>query len=139
MRSLGLAISYLFFAASAQAQVLTIPQRTTHLTPIQGKITEVRQVRVPRGDAVTGAETRVTLQFRLAGCLDSLMPLVSHYEVREGDVSIYVTALNAHNEASRVALCAAMPSASARVSVPGVFQPNQIRMVFLGNPPQSRS
>ncbi|MBD2019033.1 hypothetical protein H6F43_02380, partial [Leptolyngbya sp. FACHB-36] len=114
----------------------TLPPRTTGLSPIKGEITNVQPVRVPLGDAVTGSETRVTLGFTLQGCLDKLLPVVSHSEVRGRQVTFYVTALNAHNEQSMVARCRAMPQASAQVSVPGIFQRNQIRVVFMGQSPQ---
>jgi hypothetical protein len=120
IRALGLSIGVLAFAASASAQVLTLPPRTTGLTPIKGDITTVQAVRVPLGDAVTGSETRVGLKFRLQGCLDKLMPVISHSAVEDQQVTFYVTALNAHNEASRVASCRAMPQATAQVSVPGL-------------------
>lgn len=136
-RGLGFAIGFFSLVATASAQVLTPPAGTTGLTPIQGKVTDVQAVRIPLGDAVTGSETRVTLKFSLQGCMDSLMPLVSHPEIQGRRVTFYVTALNAHNEASRVTRCVAMPQASAQVSVPGIFQRNQVRVVFLGTAPQS--
>jgi hypothetical protein len=134
---LGLTIGLLSLATPAQAQFLEIPEGTTGLSPIrEGTIEAVEQVRVPRGDTITGAETRVTLKFTLQGCLDKLMPLVSYYDVQGRRATIYVTALNAHNEESRVAQCVAIPTASGQVSVPGVFQSNQIRVVYIGQPPQ---
>jgi|GEM_PF-1222176 len=133
-RVLGLAVGLLSFTASAQAQaqLFSIPDGTVGLTPIAGKITAVEQRRLPLGDAVMGSETRVTLQFNLAGCLDQVMPLVTHSEVQGRRVTLYVTALNAHNQRSQTARCIAMPQASSQVAVPGVFQRNQIRVVFLG-------
>ncbi len=134
---LGFAIGFLSLVTPAQSQYLTIPEGTTGLSPIrEGRIKAVEQVRVPRGDTITGAETRVTIEFTLQGCLDKLMPLVSYYDVRGSRATIYVTALNAHNEESRVAQCVAIPTASGQVSVPGVFQSNQIRVVYMGQPPQ---
>lgn len=133
-RVLGFTVGLLSFVVPAQAQVWSIPKGTDGLSSIAGKITAVEQRRIPLGDAVTGSETRVTLEFRLAGCLDNLMPLVTHSEVKGQRVTFYVTALNAHNQASKVALCAAMPKASAQVRVPGVFQKNQIQVVFMGKP-----
>lgn len=129
-RVLGFAVGFLSLAASAQAQVLTLPERTTELTPLEGKVKTVEQVRAPKG-----VETRVTLEFTLQGCLDKLMPLVSHYEVQGGRATIYVTALNAHNEQSAVVRCIAIPQASAQVSVPGAFGGNQIRVMFMGQRP----
>jgi hypothetical protein len=134
IRTLGLAAVFWSIAAAAQAQLLPIPEKTTGLSPIKGQITEVNAVRVPKGDAITGVETRVTLKFKLAGCLDSLMPLVSHHQIQGQRATIYVTALNAHNEASKVALCPKMPETTAQVSVPGIFQRQQVRVVFLGQP-----
>jgi hypothetical protein len=131
-RVLGLAAGLLSFTASAQAQLFSIPDGTVGLTPIAGKITAVEQRRVPLGDAIMGSETRVTLQFNLAGCLDQLMPLVTHSEVRGRRVTLYVTALNAHNQRSQTARCIAIPQASSQVAIPGVFQRNQIQVVFLG-------
>ncbi len=96
----------------------------------------VEQVRVPVSETATGAETRVTLEFTLNGCLDSLMPLISRYEVQGRRATIYVTALNAHNQQSIAATCPGMPQASSQVSVPGVFGRNQIRVVFMGQRPQ---
>lgn len=142
MLSRGLAIAIALLSVgfgvvlSASAQVLNPPDGTTGLTPITGSVTNVDQVRVPLGDAVTGVETRVTLQFRLQGCLDSLMPLITHHEMRGRRVNLYVTALNAHNEQSMVANCVAMPQASQEVSIPGIFQRNQVRVVFLGERPE---
>lgn len=136
IRGLGWTIGFLAVAASASAQVLPLPPRTTGLSPIKGEITTVQAVRIPLGDAVTGSETRVGLKFRLQGCLDKLMPVVSHSVVQGQRVTFYVTALNAHNEASMVANCRAMPQATAQVSVPGIFQRNQVRVVFMGQPPQ---
>lgn len=131
IRTLGIVVPLLALATSAQAQVLTIPAGTTGLSPLQGKITDVRQVRVPRGNAATGAETRVTLEFALNGCLDSLLPLVTHQQIQGRRATVYVTAFNAHNQQSTVARCVAMPKARAEVSLPGVFQRNQINVVFL--------
>lgn len=141
MRGLGLAIGSLSLVASASAQaptppVLTLPPNTTQITPIAGTVTKVQAVRVSRGNAVTGSETRVTMQFKLQGCLDTLLPVIAHPEVLNSRVMIYVTALNAHNEKSDVARCVAIPQATAQVSVPGIFQKNQIRVVFLGQPNQ---
>ncbi|MBD2101102.1 hypothetical protein [Leptolyngbya sp. FACHB-261] len=135
-RVLGLTVGLLAVAASASAQVLTPPARTTQLVPIEGRITKIERARVPLGEAVTGSETRVILEFALQGCLDSLMPLISQPVVQGNRATIYVTALNAHNEASDAARCVAMPKASAQVSVPGVFQRNQIRVVFMGQQPR---
>jgi hypothetical protein len=132
---LGLAVGFLSLVASAQAQVLTIPEGTTGLTPLEGKVKAVEQVRVPVSDTVTGAETRVTLEFTLNGCLDSLMPLISRSEVQGSRATIYVTALNAHNQQSDVTRCVAMPQVSSQVSVPGVFGRNQVRVVFIGQRP----
>lgn len=131
IRLLGIAASFLALTASAQAQVLTIPEGTTGLSPLKGKITAVKQVRVPRGEAATGAETRVALEFQLNGCVDSLMPLVTQHQIQGRRATIYVTALNAHNQQSMVTKCVAIPKAVAEVSVPGVFQRNQINVVFL--------
>lgn len=136
---LGLTVGFLSLIASAQAQVLTLPERTTGLTPLEGRVKAVEQVRVPVSDTVTGAQTRVTLEFTLQGCLDQLMPLVSHYEVQGNRATIYVTALNAHNEQSAVANCVAMPKSSAQVSVPGVFGRDRIRVVFMGQRPQQNT
>lgn len=133
---LGLAVGFFSLVASAQAQVLTLPEGTTGLSPLEGRVKAVEQVRVPVSDTVTGAETRVTLEFTLNGCLDSLMPLISHYEVQRNRATIYVTALNAHNQQSIAATCPGMPRASAKVSVPGVFGRNQVRVVFVGKRPQ---
>lgn len=133
---LGLAVGFLSLVTSAQAQVLTIPEGTTGLTPIDGRVKAVEQVRVPVSDTATGAETRVTLEFTLQGCMDQLMPLISHYEVQGRRATIYVTALNAHNEQSAVTNCIAIPQATSQVSVPGVFGSNQIRVVFIGQRPQ---
>jgi hypothetical protein len=133
---LGLAVGFFSLVASAQAQVLTLPEGTTGLTPLEGRVKAVEQVRVPVGDTVTGAETRVTLEFTLNGCLDSLMPLISRYEVQGSHATIYVTALNAHNQQSIAATCMGMPRASAQVKVPGVLGRNQVRVVFMGQRPQ---
>lgn len=136
IRGFGLAIGVLAVANSALAQPLTLPPRTTGLSPINGQITKVEAVRVPLGPATTGSETRVTLKFKLQGCLDKLMPLISHSEVQGRRVTFYVTALNAHNEESIAATCLTMPEASAQVKVPGIFQRNQVRVVFLGRTSQ---
>jgi hypothetical protein len=129
---LGLAVGFFSLVASAQAQGITLPEGTTGLTPLEGTVKTVEQVRIRVSDTVTGAETRVSLEFTLNGCLDSLIPLISRYEVQGSRATIYVTALNAHNEQSDVARCVAMPQASSQVSVPGVFGRNQIRVVFMG-------
>jgi hypothetical protein len=133
---LGLAVGFFSLVASAQAQGITLPEGTTGLTPLEGRVKAVEQVRIRVSDTVTGAETRVTLEFTLNGCLDSLMPLISHYEVQGSRATIYVTALNAHNQQSIAATCPGMPQASSQVSVPGVFGRNQVRVVFMGQRPQ---
>ena len=138
VRHLGFAIASLAWATSVSAQTLPLPSGTTGVTPLKGQVTTVQPVRIPVGDAITGSETRVTLKFTLQGCLDKLMPLISHSEVQGNRVTFYVTALNAHTQDSIAATCLAMPQASAQVRVPGVFQRNQIRVVFLGQPPQQQ-
>jgi hypothetical protein len=113
------------------------PSRRNHwIDSLEGRVKAVEQARVSVSDTVTGAETRVTLEFTLNGCLDSLMPLISRYEVQGSRATIYVTALNAHNQQSIAATCMGMPQASSQVSVPGVFGSNQIRVVFMGQRPQ---
>ncbi len=136
-RGIGITLGCLSLAASASAQVLTLPEGTTGLSPLEGQITNVQQLRVPLGDALTGSETRVTLQFKLQGCLDSLLPLVAKPEIQGSRVTFYVTALNAHNQASIVANCTAMPQTTSQVTVPGIFQRNQVRVVFMGRSAQS--
>lgn len=130
IRSLGCAIAFGALATSVSAQTLTLPARTVGLTPIKGQVTTVQPIRVPVGNAIK-AETRVTLKFTLQGCLDQLMPLISHSEVRNNQATVYVMALNAHTEESMTARCFAMPQASATVNLPGILQRNQIRVVFL--------
>ena len=124
--------------ATTAAQAIQIPARTDSLTAIGGRITEIQAVRVPVAPNVTGSETRVSLQFTLNGCLDSLLPVLSYSEVRGRRATIYVTALNANNPQSALARCVAIPQATAQVSVPGVFQPRQVRVVFLGVPPEEQ-
>lgn len=130
IRSLGFAIAFGALTTSVSAQTLKFPARTVGLTPIKGEITTVQPVRVPVGNAIK-AETKITLKFTLQGCLDQLMPLISHTEVRNKQATVYITALNAHTEESMSARCFAMPQASAQVNIPGLFQRNQIRVVFL--------
>src|SRR5919202_2095198 len=74
---LGLAIGFLSFVGSAQAQVLTLPPDTIGLTPLEGRVTAVEKVRVPTSSAVTVVQTRVTLDFTLQSCVDQLLPLLS--------------------------------------------------------------
>lgn len=134
---LGLAIGWLSFVGSAQAQVLTLPPGTIGLTPLEGKVTAVETVNVPTSSVVKVVQTRVTLEFTLQTCVDQLLPLVSSYQVQGGKATIYVTALNANNSQAAVTLCPAVPTtASAQVSIPGAFNSGQISVVFLGQPPQ---
>lgn len=137
MHRFALTLGFLSFATSAVTQALTLPPRTTAITPLEGKVTDVQSVRVSLGETITGSETRVTLQFRLQGCLDSLLPLISKPEVQGDRVTFYVTALNAHNQESTVASCIAMPQATRHVTVPGLFPRNQVRVVFVGRSPQA--
>lgn len=132
MRTSGFTIGLWALATSVSAQPLTLPPRTTGLTPLQGEIVQVQAVRLPLGTAVTGSETRVTLNFTLQGCLDKLLPVIFQTAVQAKRVTFYVTALNAHTTDSRVAKCRAMPQATAQVRVPGSFQRQQIRVIFLG-------
>lgn len=124
--------------ATTAAQAIPVPPRTESLSAIGGRITQIQAVRVPVADNVTGSETRVSLQFTLNGCLDSLLPVLSYSEVRGRRATIYVTALNASNPESALANCVALPQATAQVSVLGVFQPQQVRVVFLGAPPEDQ-
>lgn len=124
--------------ATTAAQAIPVPARTENLSAIAGRITQIQAVRVPVAPNVTGSETRVSLQFTLNGCLDSLLPVLSYSEVRGRRATIYVTALNAHNPESALANCVAIPQATAQVRVPGVFQPQQVRVVFLGVPPEEQ-
>lgn len=124
--------------ATTAAQAIPLPPRTESLTAIAGQITQIQAVRVPVAPNVTGSETRVSLRFTLNGCLDSLLPVLSYSEVRGRRATIYVTALNANNSESALVNCVAIPQATAQVSVPGVFQPRQVRVVFLGVPPEEQ-
>ncbi|MBD2090165.1 hypothetical protein H6F67_09895 [Microcoleus sp. FACHB-1515] len=124
--------------APSAAQAIPVPARTENLSAIVGRITQIQSVRVPVAHTVTGSETRVSLQFTLNGCLDTLLPVLSYSEVRGRRATIYVTALNAHNPDSARVRCVAIPQATAQVSVPGVFQPQQVRVVFLGVSPEEQ-
>lgn len=135
----GSAVGFFSLVASTQAQYLTLPEGTTGLTPLEGRVKAVEQVRVPVTTTVTNLQTRVTLEFTLQGCLDQLLPVISSYDVQARRVTVYVTALNAHNYQSTVAQCVAMPQASVQVSVPGVFARNQVRVVFMGQRPQQNA
>ena len=127
---LGCAIGFLSFVGSAQAQVW-LPPGTTGLSPLQGTLKAVESRRVPVSSTVTAVETLVTLEFTLQACLDSLLPLITHYDVKGNRLTLYVTALNAHNEKSAAAICAVLPKASAQVRIPGVYGRDQIRVVFV--------
>lgn len=133
VRSLALAIAFGALATGVSAQTFTLPSRTVGITPLKGQVTSVRTVPTPVGNALK-AETQVTLKFTLLGCLDQLMPLISHTDVRNRRATVYITALNAHTEESMSARCFAPPQASALVNLPGVFQRNQIQVVFLEQP-----
>jgi hypothetical protein len=122
---------------AAEPQVWSIPDGTVGLTPLEGRITAVDHIRVPRGETVTGIETQIKLEFTLQGCLDSLMPLLSYANVQGDSVTVYVTALNAQNSRSETTRCFAIPTATAQINVPGLFQANQIRIVYLGKTPMS--
>ena len=136
--ALGWAIGLLSFVGTAQAQVLTLPPETIALTPLEGKVISVEKVSVPTSSVVTTVQTRVTLEFTLQSCVDQLLPLLSTYQVQEGHATIYVTALNANNSQVAVTLCPAVPTkASAQVSIPGDFNSSQIKVVFLGQPPET--
>ena len=135
--ALGLAIGFLSFVGSAQAQVLTLPPDTIGLTPLEGRVTAVEKVRVPTSSVVTVVQTRVTLDFTLQSCVDQLLPLLSSYQVQGRRATIYVTALNANNSQAAVTLCPAVPTtASAQVTIPGNFNSGQISVVFLRQPSQ---
>ena len=134
---LGLAIGFLSFVGSAQAEVLTLPPGTIGLTPLEGRVTSVETVNVPSSSVVTVVQTRVTIEFTLQTCVDQLLPLLSSYQVQGRRATIYVTALNANNSQAAVTLCPAVPTkASAFVSIPGDFNRRQINVVFLRQPPQ---
>ncbi len=134
---LGLAIGFLSFVGSAQAQVLSLPPDTIGLTPLEGRVTAVEKVRLPISSGVTVVQTRVTLDFTLQSCIDQLLPLLSSYKLQGGRATIYVTALNANNSKVAVTLCPAVPTtASAFVSIPGDFNRGQISVVFLRQPRQ---
>jgi hypothetical protein len=137
-RTLGLAIGLLACTGSVSAQMLTLPEGTVGLSPIEGRLATVEHVRTPGAETATASETRVTLEFVLQGCLDSLMPLITHHEMRRRRVLLYVTAFNAHDQRSETVRCFAIPRASAQVSIPGVFQRNQIQVIFMGQPSSSR-
>lgn len=132
LRYLGLTVGVWAIATAASAQVWPTPSGTLGFTPIEGEITEVQSVRVPLGDTVTGVATQVTLNFTLQGCLDSLMPLISQADIDGDRATLYITALNAHHEASQRARCVAIPQATAQVSLPGTFQADQLEVVFMG-------
>ncbi|HAA31171.1 MAG TPA: hypothetical protein DCE56_29975, partial [Cyanobacteria bacterium UBA8553] len=76
---LGLAIGFLSFVGSAQAEVLTLPPGTIGLTPLEGRVTSVETVSVPTSNVVTVVKTRVTMEFTLQTCVDQLLPLLSSY------------------------------------------------------------
>lgn len=130
-----IAITAALTTIATSAAAIPVPAHTESLSAIGGRITQIQPVRIPVANNVTGSETRVSLQFTLNGCLDSLLPVVSYSEVRGRRATIYVTALNAHNPESELVQCVAIPQATAQVSVPGVFQPRQVRVVFLGVAP----
>jgi hypothetical protein len=67
------------------------------------------------------------------------MPVIYHPEVQERSATIYITALNAHNQQSMVANCVAMPQPTAQVTLPGIFKRNQIGLVFMGGRPQQHA
>lgn len=113
----------LSLSAIAQAQPFSLPNGTTAVSPIDGRVTGVES---------QSGETEVSIEFTLNGCLDTLLPLISEYKLRGDRVVIYVTALNAHNEASERARCIAIPQSTAQITVPGSFDRNQVRVVFLG-------
>jgi len=131
-RLVGLTAS--FFTAStviAQAQTISLPENTIGIKPLRGQVTQVQQVRVPVDPSTTGSETIVTLQFNLSTCVDSLLPLLYRSQTQNNQVIFYVTALNAVGDASAV-LCTPGPyQRTAEVRIPGIYQRNQIRVVFL--------
>ncbi len=120
---------WLLLIVQVQAQSISIPSGTVSLSPLAGEIIKVE----PLLDRASNPSTQITFRFILQGCVDQLLqPLFVRPERQRQKVKLYITALNAHNEASNRARCIAIPTATAAVTIPGTYRQNQIIPIFLG-------
>jgi hypothetical protein len=122
----GAILSLLVLAAPAMAEVLTIPEGTKSVEPIAGELLGVKAI---------NATTELSFKFTLGGCVDSLLPLVTRIERQGSQAKVYITALNVHNEASERVRCVAIPTATAKVVLPGRYQQRNVQVIFLGTKP----
>jgi hypothetical protein len=124
----GAILGLLVLAAPVMAEVLTIPEGTKSVEPIAGELLGVKAINAT-------ATTELSFKFTLGGCVDSLLPLVTRIERQGSQAKVYITALNVHNEASERVRCVAIPTATAKVVLPGRYQQRNVQVIFLGTKP----
>lgn len=126
----------------------------TNIAPppsIEGSALPIQEIKVVKADAPTPAivrivadkvvsvaalpfsspkpETEITLSFTLQGCLDSLGNVNHRIETRNGKLSIFAGGDNIVNPASALANCFAVPTATYKFRVPGIYLKENITLL----------
>jgi hypothetical protein len=111
-----------------QAREIPIPEGTQWIEPIEGQVVDVQ---------TTGNSTKISLDFVLRGCIDRLLPLITSTEQRNGQVRIYITALNARRALPNnlTVDCYRLPTVTEQIQIPGRHRRQNIQIIFLKSQP----
>lgn len=114
--------------ADSKHEMTGLPQGTIGLASSAGGVVKVEPLcpNIPDIKCIANG-TVVTLRF-VGGCLDNLLPLT--YETSADGREVFVHALMALNEKSRVAMCSALPVYEAQLTLINQYPPFKIR--FMG-------
>mgnify|MGYP000013385226 CR=1 FL=1 len=128
VRSLFALISFAANSASA-ATYYKIQGEARALTPIAGVVTSTQPL-CPAGVTCIANGTVINLEFGLLGCADELAPITYEAIEKDGDLHVYVSAINLHTKESTVSICQRFPIQPAQVIL--VNQYGNLKMHYLG-------
>lgn len=114
--------------ASAAPREISLGQDAISLTPIEGDVVSVSSMCPSNARCVIDG-TKVRLRFTLLGCVDKLALTYSAKEGRNGELDVYVSALNVGTEASRRTRCIIAETQERTLSFPMQF--GDVKVNFL--------
>ena len=101
----------ILFSTNALAEIQSINEGSTGISSIRGEVISVIPLCPENVTCITDG-TVVTIRYHLNGCLDTFVDGGVAATEEGNKLHVYASGLNIHNKQSRVAFCAAMPTAT---------------------------
>ncbi len=99
------------------------------LRTIRGGVLKHTESLCPEGHLCLTDGILITIEFTLQGCIDQLGPVSYHAVQKDGEVDLYVNAINVHDVKSNSMRCIKMPTKEYTIRLANYF--GKVNLIFL--------